>query len=150
MKLRHQIPRGQLKKIRPRTPKQVRCVQKFCIVGVRSVSKLQNKSGASKPPTLPHISQQTLVFYTTGGAETERGVRSEREREMVATLLVIVVSVAAGAVCVRVALLKWNEMLRYVVKKAQLPPGTMGCPLLGHTLQFLKDGPDFMKKQRAR
>ncbi|CAN6476900.1 unnamed protein product [Victoria cruziana] len=69
---------------------------------------------------------------------------------MVATLLVIVVSVAAGAVCVRVALLKWNEMLRYVVKKAQLPPGTMGCPLLGHTLQFLKDGPDFMKKQRTR
>lgn len=43
--------------------------------------------------------------------------------------------------------LKWNE-IRYGRKG--LPPGTMGWPLFGETAEFLKHGPEFMKKQRAR
>ncbi|KAJ0042325.1 hypothetical protein Pint_18968 [Pistacia integerrima] len=45
------------------------------------------------------------------------------------------------------ALLKWNE-LRY--RKKGLPPGTMGWPVFGETTEFLKQGPNFMKNQRAR
>ncbi|KAL8161871.1 hypothetical protein V2J09_013360 [Rumex salicifolius] len=45
------------------------------------------------------------------------------------------------------ALLKWNEM-RY--SKKGLPPGTMGWPLFGETTDFLKQGPSFIKNQRAR
>ncbi|XP_044468876.1 cytochrome P450 85A-like [Mangifera indica] len=45
------------------------------------------------------------------------------------------------------ALLKWNE-LRY--RKKGLPPGTMGWPIFGETTEFLKQGPNFMKNQRAR
>ncbi|XP_020244260.1 cytochrome P450 85A-like [Asparagus officinalis] len=45
------------------------------------------------------------------------------------------------------ALLKWNE-LRY--RRKGLPPGTMGWPLFGETTEFLKQGPSFMKNQRAR
>ncbi|KAJ6831994.1 cytochrome P450 85A1-like [Iris pallida] len=44
-------------------------------------------------------------------------------------------------------LLRWNE-LRY--RKKGLPPGTMGWPVSGETTEFLKQGPDFMKNQRAR
>ena len=44
-------------------------------------------------------------------------------------------------------LLKWNE-LRY--RKKGLPPGTMGWPLFGETMEFLNQGPSFMKNQRAR
>ncbi|KAL1808354.1 hypothetical protein ACET3Z_025344 [Daucus carota] len=43
--------------------------------------------------------------------------------------------------------LKWND-LRYGGKS--LPPGTMGLPFFGQTVEFLKQGPDFMKAQRAR
>ncbi|XP_011015762.1 PREDICTED: cytochrome P450 85A1-like [Populus euphratica] len=43
--------------------------------------------------------------------------------------------------------LKWNEI--WYARKG-LPPGTMGWPLFGETAEFLKHGPDFMKKQRAR
>ncbi|KAF3774484.1 Cytochrome P450 85A1 [Nymphaea thermarum] len=64
-----------------------------------------------------------------------------------ADLLVIAALIAAGIVWV--TLLKWNEM-KHVMKKALLPPGTMGWPLLGETPYFLKYGPDFMKQQRAR
>lgn len=45
------------------------------------------------------------------------------------------------------ALLKWNEV-KYM--KKDLPPGTMGWPVLGETTEFLKQGPSFMKNQRAR
>ncbi|XP_059670473.1 cytochrome P450 85A1-like [Cornus florida] len=45
------------------------------------------------------------------------------------------------------ALLRWNEV-RY--KKKGLPPGTMGWPVFGETTDFLKQGPSFMKNQRAR
>ncbi|XWS47499.1 hypothetical protein CRYUN_Cryun14cG0157400 [Craigia yunnanensis] len=45
------------------------------------------------------------------------------------------------------ALLRWNEM-RY--RKKGLPPGTMGWPVFGETTEFLKQGPNFMKNQRAR
>ncbi|KAK0585335.1 hypothetical protein LWI29_026991 [Acer saccharum] len=45
------------------------------------------------------------------------------------------------------ALLKWNEV-RY--RKKGLPPGTMGWPVFGETTEFLKQGPNFMKTQRAR
>ncbi|XVF71292.1 hypothetical protein PTKIN_Ptkin12aG0025200 [Pterospermum kingtungense] len=49
--------------------------------------------------------------------------------------------------CICTALLKWNEM-RY--RKKGLPPGTMGWPVFGETTEFLKQGPNFMKNQRAR
>lgn len=45
------------------------------------------------------------------------------------------------------ALLKWNEV-KY--RKKGLPPGTMGWPVFGETTEFLKQGPNFMKNQRAR
>lgn len=55
--------------------------------------------------------------------------------------------VTAGLFTFCVVMLKWNE-LRYRGKS--LPPGTMGFPFFGQTAEFLKQGPDFMKAQRAR
>ncbi|PON42915.1 Cytochrome P450 [Parasponia andersonii] len=49
--------------------------------------------------------------------------------------------------CFCSALLRWNEV-RY--RKKGLPPGTMGWPVFGETTEFLKQGPNFMKNQRAR
>ncbi|RWR73846.1 brassinosteroid-6-oxidase [Cinnamomum micranthum f. kanehirae] len=49
--------------------------------------------------------------------------------------------------CVCTALLRWNEV-KY--RKKGLPPGTMGWPVFGETTEFLKQGPSFMKNQRAR
>ncbi|KAE8021830.1 hypothetical protein FH972_007685 [Carpinus fangiana] len=49
--------------------------------------------------------------------------------------------------CICSALLRWNEV-RY--RKKGLPPGTMGWPVFGETTEFLKQGPSFMKNQRAR
>jgi len=49
--------------------------------------------------------------------------------------------------CFCSALLRWNEV-RY--RKKGLPPGTMGRPVFGETTEFLKQGPNFMKNQRAR
>ncbi|KAL5805775.1 hypothetical protein ACOSQ4_028508 [Xanthoceras sorbifolium] len=49
--------------------------------------------------------------------------------------------------CTCTALLKWNDV-RY--RKKGLPPGTMGWPVFGETTEFLKQGPNFMKNQRAR
>lgn len=49
--------------------------------------------------------------------------------------------------CFCSALLRWNQ-LRY--SKNGLPPGTMGWPVFGETTEFLKQGPNFMKTQRAR
>ncbi|KAL9231278.1 hypothetical protein vseg_006524 [Gypsophila vaccaria] len=50
-------------------------------------------------------------------------------------------------ICCSSALLRWNE-LKY--RKKGLPPGTMGWPIFGETTEFLKQGPLFMKTQRAR
>lgn len=43
---------------------------------------------------------------------------------------------------------KWINQIRYLRKG--LPPGTMGFPFFGETKEFLKQGPQFMKIQRAR
>ncbi|XP_010936440.1 cytochrome P450 85A1-like [Elaeis guineensis] len=61
--------------------------------------------------------------------------------------LEVVLGLALGSLIICCGLLKWNEV-RY--KKKGLPPGTMGWPVFGETTQFLKQGPDFLKKQRAR
>ncbi|XP_019442762.1 PREDICTED: cytochrome P450 85A isoform X2 [Lupinus angustifolius] len=49
--------------------------------------------------------------------------------------------------CFCSVLLRWNEV-RY--RNKGLPPGTMGWPLFGETTEFLKQGPNFLKTQRAR
>ncbi|KAJ7971111.1 Cytochrome P450 [Quillaja saponaria] len=54
---------------------------------------------------------------------------------------------ATLVLCICSALLRWNEV-RY--RKKGLPPGTMGWPIFGETTEFLKQGPNFMKNQRAR
>ncbi|KAK4749195.1 hypothetical protein SAY87_026644 [Trapa incisa] len=51
------------------------------------------------------------------------------------------------SLCLSFVLLKWNE-LKY--RKKGLPPGTMGWPVFGETTEFLRQGPNFMKNQRAR
>ncbi|KAM4110458.1 hypothetical protein ACB094_03G196900 [Castanea mollissima] len=51
------------------------------------------------------------------------------------------------AFCISFALLKWSD-LKY--RRKGLPPGTMGWPIFGETVDFLKYGPDFMKKKRAK
>ncbi|CAA6662925.1 unnamed protein product [Spirodela intermedia] len=43
--------------------------------------------------------------------------------------------------------MRWNELRHW---RRGLPPGTMGWPVVGETIEFLRRGPDFMKKQRAR
>ena len=63
-----------------------------------------------------------------------------------AVFLVIFGMVLVLCIC-STALLRWNE-LRY--RKKGLPPGTMGWPVFGETTEFLKQGPSFMKNQRAR
>ncbi|KAI4375267.1 hypothetical protein MLD38_013157 [Melastoma candidum] len=58
---------------------------------------------------------------------------------------------AALFCCLCIALTKWNEPSKHVTKgRSLLPPGTMGWPFFGETAEFLKLGPDFMKKQRSR
>ncbi|XP_075514982.1 cytochrome P450 85A1-like [Primulina tabacum] len=52
-----------------------------------------------------------------------------------------------GICILSAALLRWNE---FKYRKKGLPPGTMGWPLFGETTEFLKQGPGFMKIQRAR
>ncbi|KAG5535208.1 hypothetical protein RHGRI_023107 [Rhododendron griersonianum] len=61
-------------------------------------------------------------------------------------VFVVGIGVVLG-LCFCTALLRWNEV-RY--RKKGLPPGTMGWPIFGETTEFLKQGPNFMKKQRAR
>ncbi|CAD5165634.1 cytochrome P450 85A-like [Musa acuminata AAA Group] len=58
-----------------------------------------------------------------------------------------VLGILLGLVFVCGGLLRWNE-LRY--RKKGLPPGTMGWPVIGETSEFLKQGPTFLKNQRAR
>ncbi|KAJ8751687.1 hypothetical protein K2173_025851 [Erythroxylum novogranatense] len=62
-------------------------------------------------------------------------------------IFVVIMMVLLLVLCISSALLKWNE-LRY--RKKGLPPGTMGWPVFGETTEFLKQGPNFMKNQRAR
>ncbi|KAJ7974286.1 Cytochrome P450 [Quillaja saponaria] len=61
--------------------------------------------------------------------------------------LLIAILGATLVLCICSALLRWNEV-RY--RKKGLPPGTMGWPVFGETTEFLKQGPNFMKNQRAR
>ncbi|KAF5457610.1 cytochrome P450 85A [Juglans microcarpa x Juglans regia] len=61
-------------------------------------------------------------------------------------VLMLVIGMAL-VLCFCSALLRWNEV-RY--RKKGLPPGTMGWPVFGETTEFLKQGPNFMKNQRAR
>uniref|UniRef100_A0A251S6M4 Putative cytochrome P450 n=1 Tax=Helianthus annuus TaxID=4232 RepID=A0A251S6M4_HELAN len=62
-------------------------------------------------------------------------------------VLTVIIGVVLGLCMLSTALLKWNE-IKY--RKKGLPPGTMGWPLFGETTDFLKQGPTFMKNQRAR
>ncbi|KAM0058281.1 hypothetical protein Hdeb2414_s0005g00168431 [Helianthus debilis subsp. tardiflorus] len=62
-------------------------------------------------------------------------------------VLAVIIGVVLGLCLLSTALLRWNEM-KY--RKKGLPPGTMGWPLFGETTDFLKQGPSFMKNQRAR
>ncbi|KAI4346717.1 hypothetical protein L6164_007589 [Bauhinia variegata] len=64
--------------------------------------------------------------------------------------MAMLVAVLGGLVlvlCFCSALLRWNAV-RY--RKKGLPPGTMGWPVFGETTEFLNEGPNFMKNQRAR
>ncbi|KAJ0980152.1 hypothetical protein J5N97_008407 [Dioscorea zingiberensis] len=60
---------------------------------------------------------------------------------------VLLLGLVLGFLVISSAVLRWNE-LRY--RKKGLPPGTMGWPLFGETTEFLKQGPNFLKNQRAR
>ncbi|KAG0496198.1 hypothetical protein HPP92_000889 [Vanilla planifolia] len=62
-------------------------------------------------------------------------------------LMELALALAFGFLFACCGLLRWNEV-RY--RKKGLPPGTMGWPLFGETTEFLKQGPNFMKNQRAR
>ncbi|XP_010939208.1 cytochrome P450 85A1-like [Elaeis guineensis] len=62
-------------------------------------------------------------------------------------VLEVVLGLAFGLLIIFGGLLRWNEV-RY--RKKGLPPGTMGWPVFGETTEFLKQGPNFMKNQRAR
>ncbi|XP_026659290.1 cytochrome P450 85A1-like isoform X2 [Phoenix dactylifera] len=62
-------------------------------------------------------------------------------------VLEVVLGLAFGLLIIFSGLLRWNEV-RY--RKKGLPPGTMGWPVFGETTEFLKQGPNFMKNQRAR
>ncbi|KAI5678872.1 hypothetical protein M9H77_09822 [Catharanthus roseus] len=62
-------------------------------------------------------------------------------------LLVLLACLVLGVSYTFFSLLKWNE--RKYGRKG-LPPGTMGWPIFGETLKFLKKGPDFMIRQQAR
>ncbi|CAI9785304.1 unnamed protein product [Fraxinus pennsylvanica] len=44
----------------------------------------------------------------------------------------------------------WMATDDWGLGKRGLPPGTMGWPFFGETTEFLKQGPEFMKNQRAR
>ncbi|XP_024978333.1 cytochrome P450 85A1-like [Cynara cardunculus var. scolymus] len=62
-------------------------------------------------------------------------------------VLTVIIGGVLGVCLLITLVLRWNEM-KY--KRKDLPPGTMGWPLFGETTDFLKQGPSFMKTQRAR
>lgn len=62
-------------------------------------------------------------------------------------VFIVLFGVVLGLCLLSTALLRWNEV-KY--RKKGLPPGTMGWPVFGETTEFLKQGPAFMKNQRAR
>ncbi|KAE8701329.1 Cytochrome P450 85A1 [Hibiscus syriacus] len=62
-------------------------------------------------------------------------------------VFMVIIGLFSIVLCICTAVLRWNEM-RY--RKKGLPPGTMGWPVFGETTEFLKQGPNFMKNQRAR
>lgn len=62
-------------------------------------------------------------------------------------LIELALALIFGFLLLCCGLLRWNEV-RY--RKKGLPPGTMGWPLFGETTEFLKEGPNFMRNQRAR
>lgn len=62
-------------------------------------------------------------------------------------VFIVLFGVVLGLCLLSIALLRWNEV-KY--RKKGLPPGTMGWPVFGETTEFLKQGPAFMKNQRAR
>ncbi|KAJ4750297.1 Cytochrome P450 family protein [Rhynchospora pubera] len=63
-------------------------------------------------------------------------------------LLQPVIGVAIGAL---VLLSKWNEIWYRVTNKSlPLPPGTMGWPIIGESIPFMKYGADFITAHRTR
>lgn len=62
-------------------------------------------------------------------------------------LLIMAISLMSMALFFFLILSKWNEI---ILKRKGLPPGTMGWPFFGETNEFLKLGPLFMKRQKAR
>ncbi|KAM0951357.1 putative cytochrome P450 [Dioscorea sansibarensis] len=89
----------------------------------------------------------TLLLFT-------RRRRKKKEVELLNSVMVVfggvlllILGLVFSFLVIPSAVLRWNE-LRY--RKKGLPPGTMGWPLFGETTEFLKQGPNFLKNQRAR
>ncbi|GLJ44251.1 hypothetical protein SUGI_0924740 [Cryptomeria japonica] len=58
-------------------------------------------------------------------------------------------------ICGILALVRWNEVRERQRQRQRglplpLPPGTMGWPLFGETSDFLKNGPQFIKRRNTR
>lgn len=65
--------------------------------------------------------------------------------------MLLVITTLMSLLCsLCIALTKWNEFKNGTKEHSRLPPGKMGWPFFGETAEFLKLGPDFMKKQRTR
>ncbi|KAL5988138.1 Cytochrome P450 85A [Asimina triloba] len=96
-------------------------------------------SGPPPPPTDHHTRCRTPLDLDPSKRSAAAG-----GKKMV--ILVLALGLLLGLLLCT-ALLRWNEV-RY--RKKGLPPGTMGWPVFGETTEFLKQGPSFMKNQRAR